>query len=276
MNWYIRVLKKYAVFSGRARRKEYWMFFLFNFIFVLVAMLLDVLIFGMTFLEQFFTYGVFALTPLFTFTPFVISTVYQVAVLVPGLAASVRRLHDVGKSGWYLFIGLIPIAGPIWLLVLLCLDSQPGANEYGPNPKVEEESGKAIDDYNRAIELTPDSADAFYRRGDAYDEMGEYGKAIADYSKAIKLDPNHTLAYYNRGCAYGEIGAYDKAIADYNKAIELNPYDPLAYYNRGLAYGEKGEMPKAVSDLEKCIGLCTDPELAEEAQQALSEIKNSP
>jgi len=270
MNWYIRVLKKYAVFSGRARRKEYWMFALFNFIFGLVASLLQLAIFGMAlwvFSPLSIVYGVIG-----SFIP----VVYYIAVFVPTLAVSVRRLHDIGKSGWYLLINLIPIAGPIWFLVLVCSDSQPGDNEYGPNPKEEKESGNSMADYNKAIELAPDSADVYYNRGDAYDEMGEYGKAIADYNKAIELDPNHTLAYYNRGCAYGEIGAYDKAIADYNKAIELNPNDALAYYNRGLAYREKGEVPKLVSDLEKCISLSTDPELTKDAQQALYEIKNSP
>jgi len=262
VNWYIEVLKKYAVFSGRARRKEYWMFILFNFIFSLVAWLLDVVIFVMTFWGGFWGFGP-------------IGVVYAIAVFIPGLAVAVRRLHDVGKSGWYYFIILIPIAGPIWFLVLLCSDSQPGDNKYGPNPKGEEGNGKSIADYSKAIELAPDSADVYYNRGDAYDEMGEYGKAIDDYNKAIELDPNHALAYYNRGCAYGEIGAYDKAIADYNKAIELNPNHALAYYNRSLAYREKGEVPKAVSDLEKCIGLSTDPELTNNAKQALSEIKNS-
>ena len=121
MNWYIKVLKKYAVFSGRARRKEYWMFVLFNFIFSLVASLLDLAIFGLV-----LTTGV---GPLYI--------VYIVAVFVPGLAVAVRRLHDVGKSGWYLFIILIPIAGPIWFLVLACTDSQAGDNKYGPNPKEE-------------------------------------------------------------------------------------------------------------------------------------------
>jgi hypothetical protein len=139
-----------------------------------------------------------------------------------------------------------------------------------------DEHGRTAADYDKLVELDPYNADAYYNRGDAYDEMGEYGKAIADYNKAIELDPNHALAYYNRGCAYGEIGAYDKAIADYNKAIELNPNDSLAYYNRGLAYSERGEVPKAVSDLEKCIELSTDPELTKDAQQALSEIKKSP
>lgn len=259
MDWYIRVLNKYAVFSGRARRKEYWMFVLFNFIFALVASLIDLGIGLLTFAA--FGFGLLYI-------------LYTLAVFVPGLAVSVRRLHDVGKSGWYYLIILIPIAGSIWLLVLLCTDSQPGDNKYGSNPK-EEEGGKPIADYNKAIELAPDSADAYYNRGDAYDEMGEYGKAIADYNKAIQLNPNLASAYYNRGCAYGEIGAYDKAIADYNKAIELNPNDSLAYYNRGLAYSKRGEVPKAVSDLEKCVELSTDPELTKDAQQALSEIRNS-
>ena len=120
MNWYIKVLKKYAVFSGRARRKEYWMFSLFNFIFSLVASLLDLAIFGLALAE---------------FGP--LSVVYALAVFVPGLVVAVRRLHDVGKSGWYLLIILIPIAGPIWFLVLACTDSQAGDNKYGPNPKEE-------------------------------------------------------------------------------------------------------------------------------------------
>lgn len=261
MDWYIKVLKNYAVFSGRARRKEYWMFFLFNFIFGLVASLIDL---GIGLL----TFAVFGLG--------LLSILYGLAVFVPGLAVSVRRLHDVGKSGWYYLIVLIPIAGAIWFLVLTCTDSQAGDNKYGPNPKEENQSDNSVDDCNKAIELAPDSADAYYNRGDAYDEIGEYGKAIADYNKAIELDPNHASAYYNRGCAYGEIGAYDKAIADYNKAIELNPNDSLAYYNRGLAYTKRGEVSKAVSDLVKCIELSNDPELTKHAQQALHEIRNSP
>jgi uncharacterized membrane protein YhaH (DUF805 family) len=122
MSWYIKVLKKYAVFSGRAKRKEYWMFVLFNFIFALVASLIDL---GIGLL----TFAVFGLG--------LLSILYALAVFVPGLAVSVRRLHDVGKSGWYLLINLIPIAGPIWFLVLVCTDSQPGDNKYGSNPKEE-------------------------------------------------------------------------------------------------------------------------------------------
>jgi len=98
MNWYLKVLKNYAVFRGRARRKEYWMFVLFNIIFSIVAMILDN-VFG-TAIED-IGYGL-------------IYILYVLAILIPGLAVAVRRLHDVGKSGWMIFISLIPLIGTIW------------------------------------------------------------------------------------------------------------------------------------------------------------------
>ena len=119
MNWYLKVLKQYADFNGRARRKEYWMFVLFNMIFAIVAMILDNIL-GLTAGEL--PYGVFYF-------------LYALAVLIPGLAVAVRRLHDVGKSGWMILIALIPLIGAIWLLVLMVTDSNPGENKYGQNPK---------------------------------------------------------------------------------------------------------------------------------------------
>ena len=119
MNWYLTVLKKYAVFSGRARRKEYWMFVLFNIIFFIVAIILDNVL-G-TAIED-VGYGLFYI-------------LYALAVIIPSLAVAVRRLHDIGKSGWWIFISLIPIIGGIWFIVLAATDSQAGENEYGPNPK---------------------------------------------------------------------------------------------------------------------------------------------
>jgi uncharacterized membrane protein YhaH (DUF805 family) len=119
MNWYLAVLKNYAGFSGRARRKEYWMFTLFNFIFLIIAMIIDNVV-NTTVGEL--PYGLFY-------------SLYAIAVLIPGLAVAVRRLHDVGKSGWMILIALIPIIGAIWLLVLMVTDSNPGDNEYGVNPK---------------------------------------------------------------------------------------------------------------------------------------------
>ena len=119
MSWYIGCLKKYGVFKGRARRKEYWYFVLFNIIFVIAALLLDQL-FGTA--NPNTGYGV-------------IYTLYALAVLVPGLAVAVRRLHDLGKSGWWLFIALIPLVGAIWLIVLYATAGQQGDNQYGPDPK---------------------------------------------------------------------------------------------------------------------------------------------
>ena len=112
MEWYLKVLKQYADFSGRARRKEYLMFTLFNMIFAIIASIID---------------GVLGM-PIFYL-------VYALAMLIPGLAVAVRRLHDVGKSGWMLLVGLIPLIGGIWLLVLMVTDSQAGANKWGENPK---------------------------------------------------------------------------------------------------------------------------------------------
>jgi uncharacterized membrane protein YhaH (DUF805 family) len=113
MEWYLKVMKNYATFSGRARRKEYWMFFLFNMIFAIVAIVLDFII------------G----------TYFVLYCLYGLAIIIPSLAVTVRRLHDIGKSGGWIFIGLIPLIGGIWLLVLLVTDGTPGDNAYGPSPK---------------------------------------------------------------------------------------------------------------------------------------------
>jgi uncharacterized membrane protein YhaH (DUF805 family) len=119
MNWYLKVLKQYADFSGRARRSEYWYFALFNMIFVICAMILDNVL-GIA-LEG-IGYG-----PIYL--------LYVLAMFIPGVAVVVRRLHDVGKSGWIYFIVLIPIIGAIWLIVLLFTESQQGENKWGPNPK---------------------------------------------------------------------------------------------------------------------------------------------
>ena len=117
MNYYAICLKKYAEFAGRARRKEYWMFVLVNFL-IAIAISIGGGILG---LEE---------------GTAVISGLYSLAVLVPGIAVTVRRLHDTGRSGWWMLIALIPIAGPIAMLIFLCGVSKPGENEYGPNPCV--------------------------------------------------------------------------------------------------------------------------------------------
>ncbi|AUP79151.1 DUF805 domain-containing protein [Flavivirga eckloniae] len=112
MNWYLKVLKQYATFTGRARRKEYWMFFLFNII---------------------ISYGImFIAIGLEMPSLSILSSIYSLAVLIPGIAVGVRRMHDAGKSGWFLLI-------PIYNLILACTDSEAGSNKWGPNPKSQTE-----------------------------------------------------------------------------------------------------------------------------------------
>jgi len=116
MNWYLTVLKKYAVFSGRARRKEYWYFNLFNFLIAFGLGVIDWLL-GLVVTSD---SGIGLLGGL-----------YSLAVLIPGIAVTVRRLHDTGRSGWWLLISFIPIIGFIVLLVFMLSESQPGKNQYG-------------------------------------------------------------------------------------------------------------------------------------------------
>jgi len=127
MKWYLGVLKKYATFNGRARRREYWMFVLMN---ILVS-------FGITLAAWFvgILAGVLlegrgdAVMELGAVIGSLVSVVYSLAVLIPSLAVAVRRLHDAGRSGWWILF-------PVVNFILLCLDSQPNENRYGPNPKM--------------------------------------------------------------------------------------------------------------------------------------------
>ncbi len=119
MNWYLEVLKKYAVFSGRARRKEYWYFVLFNTLISIVLGIID----GVT--GSFSTKAGMGL----------LGGIYTLSVIIPGIAVSVRRLHDTGRSGWWLLIVLVPLIGAIVLLVFMVQNSQTDENQYGNNPK---------------------------------------------------------------------------------------------------------------------------------------------
>lgn len=105
MNWYLKVIQNYAKFSGRARRKEYWMFTLFS---IIVQVILTIVATSVN----------FELLP----------SIYSLAVLLPTIAVGVRRMHDVGKSGWFILI-------PIYNLILACTDGEQGENAYGPDPK---------------------------------------------------------------------------------------------------------------------------------------------
>jgi uncharacterized membrane protein YhaH (DUF805 family) len=115
MEWYLKVIQNYVGFSGRARRKEYWMFTLFSIIISIALSIIEIII-GL---------------------PSVLTGLYSLAVLIPSLAVGVRRLHDTGRSGWWLLLSLIPLIGTIILIVFLAEDGKPGDNQYGSNPKSE-------------------------------------------------------------------------------------------------------------------------------------------
>jgi uncharacterized membrane protein YhaH (DUF805 family) len=113
MDWMMMPLRKYADFSGRSRRKEYWMFALGVFLTMLVTSIVDQIIFG---------------------TP-VLTVLVALGVFIPSLACQVRRFHDQDKSGWFVLLGLIPLVGGIVLLVFMCLEGTRGNNQFGPDPK---------------------------------------------------------------------------------------------------------------------------------------------
>src|SRR5450759_3053967 len=146
MNWYLEVLKKYAVFEGRARRKEYWYFLLFN---IIIGIILAVIDFMTGTFNEKIGMGL-------------LGVIYILAVLMPGIAVAVRRLHDTNRSGWWLFIALVPlisalmlpvfkVQGSVWfllialfqflgaivVLIFMVKDSQSGENQYGLNPKTD-------------------------------------------------------------------------------------------------------------------------------------------
>jgi uncharacterized membrane protein YhaH (DUF805 family) len=119
MSRFVEALKKYAVFSGRSRRKEYWYFALFVIIISFVLSIIDVLT------------GAYARTV----GVGLLSSIFSLAVLIPSIAVTVRRLHDIDRSGWWLLIALVPLVGWIVLLGFSVQEGTPGSNRYGFNPK---------------------------------------------------------------------------------------------------------------------------------------------
>ncbi|MCZ4125923.1 DUF805 domain-containing protein [Streptomyces sp. H39-S7] len=113
MNAYFDVLKQYTNFSGRARRREFWMYTLIGTIIAIVLRVLDAI----------------------AGTDPWIALLFSLATLLPTLAVTARRLHDTNRSGWFILLSLIPCVGGIILIVFLATDSAPGANQYGANPK---------------------------------------------------------------------------------------------------------------------------------------------
>ncbi|GAA4418477.1 DUF805 domain-containing protein [Nibrella viscosa] len=127
MNAYINALRNFADFRGRTRRSEYWFFVLFNILFIVLLIGIDVIIIGSG-----NGFGV-------------LTSIYVLATLIPSTAVAVRRLHDSGRSGWWLLLTLIPLGGLV-LLIFYVQDSVPGVNKWGPNPK-ETQSAEVLNNF---------------------------------------------------------------------------------------------------------------------------------
>jgi uncharacterized membrane protein YhaH (DUF805 family) len=118
MNYYTKVISKYAEFSGRARRAEYWMFGLINIIIMLSLAFIGVL-----------------LDPSGSGGGLVIYFLYFLFMFIPSIAVTIRRLHDTGNSGWMVLVAFIPFIGPLWIFILMCIEGEAQENKYGLNPK---------------------------------------------------------------------------------------------------------------------------------------------
>lgn len=121
MNWYLKVLKQYSDFNGRARRMEYWMFNLMN---TAIVCLICV---GFVLTDNEVVLGISG----------VLMAIYLIAIMIPSLAVAVRRMHDIGRSGWFVLIQFIPFVGGIIFLIFTLIEGDQGTNQYGPDPKAQ-------------------------------------------------------------------------------------------------------------------------------------------
>ncbi|MEM8898682.1 MAG: DUF805 domain-containing protein [Bacteroidota bacterium] len=136
MEWYLKVIRQYADFSGRARRKEYWMFRLFDLMIGVGAGVTDYLLDSKMYL------GIYGTVYL----------LYRLVLFIPSLAVAVRRLHDVGKGGWFLLVVFIPVIGLIWLFILFVTEGEQKENVWGPDPKASIDLYDMIDQFGETVE----------------------------------------------------------------------------------------------------------------------------
>ena len=120
MEWMLMPLKRYADFSGRSRRKEYWMFVLGVFIAAIILSIIE---------------GVLGLSGMVGGVYGPLTTIFFLAIIIPSIAVQVRRFHDQDKSGWFVLLALIPFLGGLIVLVFMCLEGTKGPNRFGPDPK---------------------------------------------------------------------------------------------------------------------------------------------
>jgi uncharacterized membrane protein YhaH (DUF805 family) len=163
MHWYLKVLRQYADFTGRARRREFWMFTLFNALIMIGLMILT----GA--LAYAFDTGSSGSAGSSVFAG--VTWLYWLATVIPTMAVSVRRLHDTERSGWFLLLSLIPLIGPIVLLVFYAVEGTPGQNSYGPDPKAEVTASAAEPGYPAVTSYPPVTG---YPTATGYPSVADY------------------------------------------------------------------------------------------------------
>ena len=157
------------------------------------------------------------------------------------------------------FFNPYPIMKPLLTLLLFCTSflnyAQTTAREWFDKGYAATNNEDKIYYYDKAIQLSPNDADAYINRGSAKHNLGRYQEAVTDYGKAIQLNPNEALAYYGRGGSKQNLGLYQETITDYDKALQLNPNYTNAYINRGISKHKLGRYKEAIGDYDKSIQL---------------------
>ncbi len=186
-----------------------------------------------------------------------------------GLAAINQAINLAPRAAWYVNRGSLYYNQQKYELALSdwnkAIDINPNfADAYYNRGLLYSDQQKyelALADYSKAIDINPNFADAYYNRGNLYSDLQKYDLALSDYSKAIDINPNYANAYYNRGNLYSDLQKYDLALSDYTKAIDINPNYANAYNNRGNLYSDLQKYDLALSDYSKAIEI--NPNYAE-------------
>ncbi|MCA2885319.1 serine protease [Microcystis sp. M043S1] len=180
-----------------------------------------------------------------------------------GLAAITQAINLAPRAAWYYNRGILYYNQQKYDLALSdynkAIDINPNYAEAYYNRgilyKNLQKYDLALSDYSKAIDINPNLAVAYNSRGILYSDQQKYELALSDYNKAIDINPNYAEAYYNRGILYKNLQKYDLALSDYSKAIDINPNDALAYNNRGLVYYNQQKYELALADYNKTIDI---------------------
>jgi uncharacterized membrane protein YhaH (DUF805 family) len=237
MKWYVKVWRQYADFRGRARRKEYWVFVFLNMLFMSIYLFL-------TFLVAFSTFN----TPVIVFMSVILS-IYCLAIIIPSFAVMVRRLHDMGNSGWWYLINFIPFIGGFWFLILLCTDSQPGANNWGPNPKDGHQGNHGYRNQNpretnryQGAGLPHDKADGYSRPTRLFSQRITVGRSQSNEIRVGEqfddVSRNHAVIFYEDNSLvfedHSSCGSYINGRKVHNSRMYIYRNDQIRLGNKYL------------------------------------------